>query len=766
MACGTGGLTINGERRCHSLKEKKNSKLFPDCFEGEVRSMKEKSKIMKGITSKMKKIIVFVVMAFAVALASAETLTSIKCDDLSNWTTENIAAGDTFTATMEGTDFNEGTGSIKVNYVSGSDIAAWNRSCRVTYNFASPINLEKLEYMTFWTKTLVGASVATSKINLQIDFVDENNLAVRYVYTGVLKNTAWAKKSIRLCDLETNIWLYSGKNPNLTKIKQVRFDVSQAGALVTGNQLTFLLDNIQFTGNTNSLNEQTVADFESWTATDASNLQPAFARTGTTYSVLMNEGAMGTSKSLKVVGALAGANSNYGVKIPLTQVSNFSQAVYFRAAIKGLSAYTTITPVMSIFLVDTAGNRAVGMAYGVIEKEDGFRDVFFKIKNKGVTTPANSDTYGWYEDNYDAGGSTGFLDYSAVSAIWLGIKGVSGSYDTTEKYMIVDEIKAGFAANYDSNVDMNAVTHTYTTHNVATAPTIDGVANVSEWPVDSQALDAWADSSTGAVPYNLSFKVMNDNNNLYVLLVDVTSTFATNTVTKDDSSNRPGDQLGLYFLTRGNDFPNSTDPYHTILLPNLDNGTCYVWDEKRWGGTASWTASNDKAAFTYSNNTLVIEYQIPYTDFNNAGFVVNAKPDAGTVWGLQVTSSLTTGQNICWYGEAGSYAGLRPMPGVLVFGAPVSFANATTVVTLGQSKNIYINGGSAPFTWSFSSSSTVLTSAQGSISSSTTDTVVFTASALGTVQLYCTDNLGNKVSGFVSVIPTEAPLAKDWSLME
>jgi hypothetical protein len=729
--------------------------------------MIEKSKIMKGLTSKMKKIIIFVVMALAVALASAETLTSIKCDDLSNWTTENIAAGDTFTATMENTDFYEGTGSIKVNYVSGSDIAAWYRSPRISYDFPTPVNLESMEYMSFWTKTIAGASIATTKLNLIVVLVDENGLAVRYNYVGALKNTTWAKKSIKLSDLETNIWISSGKNPNLTKIKRVRIEISQAGALVTGDQLTYLIDNIQFTGNTNSLVEQTVADFESWTATDASNLQPAFTRTGTTYSVLMNEGAKGTSKSLKVVGALAGANSNYGVKIPLTQVTDFSQAVYFRAAIKGLSAYTAITPVMSIFLVDTAGNRAVGMAYGVVDKEDGFRDVFFKIKNKGVANPANSDTNGWYEDNYDAGGSTGFLNYSAVNAIWLGIKGVSGSYDTTEKYMVVDEIKAGYAANNDINVDMSAVTHTYTTHNVATAPTIDGVASLAEWPADAQALDAWADSSTGAVPYQTYFKIMNDNTYLYVLMVDVnTSWVGYEPIAADDSTLSSADAMGLYFITRGNDFATSTDPYHSIFYPNLSDGKCYIWDEKRWAGVNSWTAANDTVAYTYANNTMTIEYRIPFTDFNNNGFAVYSKPEAGSVWGLQVTSSRHNGDNICWYGEAGSYAGVRPMPGILVFGAPVSFVNATTVVTLGQSKEIYVTGGSAPFTWSFSSSSTVLTSAQGSISSSTTNSVTFTASALGTVQLYCTDNMGNKTSGFVTVIPTEAPLAKDWFLME
>ncbi len=718
---------------------------------------------MKG--KMMKKIIIFCFMVLAASISLADTLTSINCDSLSGWTTENIASGDTLTVTQEGTDVYQGSGALKVDYISGSSIAAWNRSCKASYVFSAPVNLENMEYLTFWTKTIAGASVATSKMTLLLVLEDENGLAVRYYYTNALTNTAWAKRVIRLSDLETNIWVSSGKNPNLTNVKKIRVEFSQFGALVSGDEITYLLDNIQFTGNTGNLNEVTVADFESWSAADATNLLPAFTRPFTTYSVLMDEGAKGTSKSLKVVGALPGVNSNYGVKVPLAQVTDFSSALYFRACIKGLSAYTTITPVMSMFLVDTAGNRACGMAYGVVDKEDGFRDVYFRIKNKGVSSPANSDTYGWYEDNYDVGGASGYLNYSAVSQIWLGIKGVSGSYDTTEKYMIVDEIKAGYPVNYEASVDMDAVVKTYVTHDVVTAPTLDGTASANEWPSEFQSLDSWADSSSGAVPYQTSFKIMNDDNNIYLLLVDVNTAWVGYDQFADDTV-RSGDQLGIYFLTRGNNFPNSTDPYHTIFLPNLTDGKCYVWDEKRWAGAASWTAANDSAAFTYSNNTMTVEYRIPFTDFNNAGFTVNSKPEAGTVWGLQVTSSRDTGDVYCWYGEAGSYAGIRPMPGVLIFGAPVSFVNETTVVTLGQSKEMTVTGGTAPYTWSFSSSSTVLTSAQGSIESSTTSSVIFTATALGTVELYCQDNMGVVTSGFITVVPTAAPLAKDWSLME
>ena len=709
----------------------------------------------------MKKLFVFFLAVLASSLTYASTINSINCDNLSNWTTGNIVAGDTFTVTQENSDIKEGTGCLKVNYVSGSAVAAWNRSSYISYVFTTPVDLSNMEYITYWNKTILGASVATAGLNLMVTMEDENNLGVRYYVGSQLNNTSWAKKTIRLSDFETNIWLDSGKNPNLSRIKKINFALSQGGALAAGDQLTYLLDNIQITGNTGSLAETTIADFEGWSATDASNLLPAFTRPATTYSVLMNEGARGTSKSLKIVGALAGANSNYGVKLPLTQVTNLSSAVYFRASIKGLSAYTTITPVMSMFLVDTAGNRAVGMAYGVVDKEDGFRDVYFRIKNKGVSAPANSDVYGWIEDNYDAGGSTGYLNYSAVSQIWLGLKGVSGSYDTTEKYMIVDEIKAGFMTNYAVSVDTSNLLKKYVTNNVATAPSIDGVISANEWPSAFQSLDSWAAASSASVPVNTSFKLMNDNNYIYLLLVDVNTAWNSYGETMDDSTSRYGDQLGVYFMTRGNAFTSSTDPYHTIFLPNLNNGRCYIWDEKRWGGINSWTASNDSAAFTYSNNTMIIEYRIPYTDFNGAGFAVTGKPEAGSVWGLQVTSSPSTGNNYCWYGEAGSYAGVRPMPGVLVFGSSVSFANSTTVVTLGKSVDLSVTGGLSPYTWSFNSASTVLTSAQGTINSSTADSVTFTATAVGTVQLYCKDAMGVLSSGYITVVPTSAPLASE-----
>lgn len=84
----------------------------------------------------------------------------------------------------------------------------------------------------------------------------------------------------------------------------------------------------------------------------------------------------------------------------------------------------------------------------------------------------------------------------------------------------------------------------------------------------------------------------------------------------------------------------------------------------------------------------------------------------------------------------------------------------------GRANNgISYTGGLAPYNWSFSASSTVLTSAYGSINAATGSRINFTATASGEVDLLCTDSdaTPTTVKIHVRIVPTSAPL---WSELE
>jgi hypothetical protein len=97
-----------------------------------------------------------------------------------------------------------------------------------------------------------------------------------------------------------------------------------------------------------------------------------------------------------------------------------------------------------------------------------------------------------------------------------------------------------------------------------------------------------------------------------------------------------------------------------------------------------------------------------------------------------------------------------------VFGVPtpLTLSEKTVSISIGSSKVFSASGGLTPYTWSFSTSVSQLTTAIGNIDTNTGPIVTFTAISTGAMDLFCTDNdsPASIASVRIIVIPTSAPL--------
>ncbi len=175
----------------------------------------------------------------------------------------------------------------------------------------------------------------------------------------------------------------------------------------------------------------------------------------------------------------------------------------------------------------------------------------------------------------------------------------------------------------------------------ADPPEVDGIRGPDEW-------SAAAPMASGFVLHNMpespatedgGFQVLSDPSALYILYEMENSYLPgfTPPAAPIAHADLPGDKINFYLAPYG---PES-DPFYRILLaPNPSDGICYVWTQANSTRTTSPSVGTDwqpsgTAAFTYEDESLTIEYRLPWTEFDHEGMVIASEPEDGSLWGIQ-----------------------------------------------------------------------------------------------------------------------------------
>lgn len=660
----------------------------------------------------------------------------------------------------------------------------WYLPFRLEKDYATPIDLSSAEYFSIDVKLPVTAQT-TDKFMMGFHIQDEagNITQMDYYPCGTATGDNFVTYNFTLTDIKKAVW--HGHNAiNLKKIKKIYFRIENSGTIDPGTQFTFVLDNFKMYSNVRSPLEVVIDNFDNYASMDAMTTKwvNKFASRPCDSIALVDDGNGG--KAAKFTRTFTGANANSGHEITLAQPLNCNPFEYFRIRVIGDAGLTAAAPVLNVFLGDTTGSYINGLVYGWSSVGDGFADIYFHFGedaygNSQIDYPTDNTwtawvsggrIWDWKEFQYwrGTGSWNTFTNLSCINKICIATQGTAGTYPVTGSWTI-DDIAFGYAVD-KMPVDAQK---SYNVNKVAVAPTVDGTVAAGEWAYASDPACTGFhqyDNPAVAAAEEQSVKAVFDSNNLYLLWQGKNADFKLDFDPVGKSYYNPGgtsytgDDFEVFLAPAGN---NVDHFYHMVFFPCSTNNVCYISSEiERW---QAWTLSGSTAAFSYDsvNQNITIEARIPWSDFNSATSPVSGAPVDSLAWGVQLAfANNTPNEYTDWCAIEGA-GGFNTRPwGNWIFKSALAVSNDSVVVTIGQTADLNITAGVAPYTWSFSSSSTVLTSAVGSLSASTGSTVTFTATAVGTAKVYCTSSDAQQKEITVTVVPTAAPLAKDWSLME
>ncbi len=706
----------------------------------------------------------------------------------------------------------EGVASFKItqtNNCSTAVAANWNNGY-VDHTFTTPVDITDKEWFQFDVKN----EQAITGLTLLVVLFDENGQAARYWPTGIFGTSAGFRTiSLRLSDFQKDTWTVSGKSVNMKKIVKIRYQYANAGAMPAG-AFTYWIDNVRFAKNISKVVERPFINFDEF-ATTATYDQitsvwvPAFSFGTSKNSGYNSSGIMQVTDQWPTALAIVDVNGKKTLKMNYNHYNKWSNFAlnktfaapvdltgikYMKVTWKGSTTYggymnstgawVSMNPIATLFMTDTLGRRVEGDMYGA-PSTDGWYTFILPFQggaNNGISYTASSYNSCWKMNSP----TNVMISLAAISSVHIAINTQVGNMtnDTSANASInwvypknmefsFGEVVAGYETKplpVTGGADKN-----YTV-NFANAPTVDGVANDVAWNQASNVFNGdfvSHDSILNVADEEAKFKMTYDNDKLYFLFqapqnylgLDFTPASGDRDPTGTAFS---GDDLELFIAPYG---PNATNYYHVVLFPDITNNRVLIWDEINAGGAASYNGTGDNAALTFANGTVTIEYALPFAMLNKNLQGNLGKPANGDIWGCQigfinrmVVSNVTTTEFVNWEpdGTAGFASG-RPF-GALTFNQPALAVSGPSVVSRNFTGTFYAMGGVAPYTWSLSSSSSVLTNAYGSINQASGDSVVFSATALGSVTLYLTDSQSgtpNTASYTFSVIPTSAPLASE-----
>ncbi|MDI6783270.1 MAG: hypothetical protein QME64_04130, partial [bacterium] len=210
----------------------------------------------------------------------------------------------------------------------------------------------------------------------------------------------------------------------------------------------------------------------------------------------------------------------------------------------------------------------------------------------------------------------------------------------------------------------------------------------------------------------------------------------------------------LYFLTDKNDpgIPsNSTVPvkewFHVAQVLNYNSSTpassSYLY---YINGTLQGSTT-----YNASDNSWLLGCSTPWGPLFSIGFHSN------------VLANLNDHRGMDGYIDALAISTAVLAPGSFVLSTspvPLSLSASTISKPLGGSAQLSASGGLAPYTWSFSTTSSVDSVAIGYISATTGENIIFYATGVGEADLFCIDSNAPAeiASAHLIVVPTKAPL--------
>jgi len=730
---------------------------------------------MKG---KMMKKILMVLVSFALATSVFATETIIEsCSNYSDFT---ITATNGYGRTGDDIYLSNEDGALKAVAHVEAAADAWYFGGRIDKTYTTPIDISAAQFFAIDLKI----PVANENFMMEIYLTDEVGNTNRLVYypCGTATGDEFLTYNFSFSDLEKAIWV--GHNPiNLKKIKQIRFAIENGGTVAAGTDFTYYLKNFRYISEMRPVREIVLENFNAYPSVDVLTTfwQDKWASPRSAVAALVDDGNGG--KAAQFTATLTAANTNIGNMITLATPIDFSSATYLRAKIKGDTTFSTIAPVMHVFLGDTAGNFVDGQLYGFGSVNNGgWMDVYFPFNPGGVNYPTDNTWSAWVNTPWggtddlaefrwwrDGSGSLR-TDLTCINRVVLAEQGTGGSYPITGSWTF-DDLAMGFAMDPLPVTSVN----NYDVKKVSVAPTIDGTVDTDEW---ADAADPGCtgfvshDDNTVAAQEEQVVKATFDSNNLYILWQGKDANFGLDFNPVGSSYYNPGgtgyagDDFEVFMAPNGN---NADHYYHMVFFPCTTNNVCYIGSEIE--GYAAWTLSGCTAAFSYdtADETVTIEAMIPWTEFNSDSSPVSGEPNDSDQWGIQLGFiNNTPSEATNWEPDAtAGFASGRPF-GTWWFKSALVVDKNSKVVTLGQTAELFATSGVAPINWSFSTSSSVLTSAIGTLSAANGSSVTFTATAVGEADVYCTDSdsPAKEQVIHITVVPTSAPLARDWSLME
>lgn len=595
----------------------------------------------------MKQLMILMVFMALAASSFAATVVIDNFDDYTDYSytlTSTADANDSAAFAAAGSP-SEGTEALQVTLTWTVDQPAWYKGWYVTKEFTTPVDISEGDVFKYDYKAPMN-----SYLNMYLYVEDQNGARMRLPDSGFFASdttSAWATATYYFSDLEKSKWHGQGKSIDLKKIVKVIYNFGN-GALtaVADSPVVVKLDNFRM--ETEQIRSETVLDdFESYSDTAA--LETAWPDAYRDPSLELSatggyDGSQGMLLSIDNTQPLK--DTRHGVELTLDNPMNFAASAYVKMNVKGDTRLDGVGSFLQIELVDGSGNRCLGFMWDVTGVDE-WTEMYLPFQTDGVAgflddawtyewEWANGNSC-WREDRWDYSAWDDDADLDDIRSIR--ITASSGGEYTGDATIAVDNIMVGYS--YAGDADKTYIARYL--DGTETKPAIDGSVASGEWDAADTAGSGFVhhDSPATAATEDGAFQILFDDSYMYILfqMSDAYIAGYATPPTPFGYSDLGGDKINFFMTPYGI----STDPFYRLMFSwNPSDTTCYVW------GQASAIKTNDSSAGTdwdfsgdsqvgasYSGGNLIIEYKIAWSEFDYAGANAAARPDFGSVWGIQ-----------------------------------------------------------------------------------------------------------------------------------
>ncbi len=618
----------------------------------------------------------------AISGYSAETL-MVGCEDVNFATAFSGFTALADTVELSNIPGSEGTNGLQITYNynywdprdgggSGAAEAAWHKGLTISATF-EPMDISALDLLKIDMKVIA----AEPKFMYTFHLTDERGFQVRVENYSAFQavSSDWETHSFRFSDLHKDQWSTSGRFANLKKIVKVTLNIGNTTTMDADGTFILGMDNIRFESGLGLTNETTIFDFESYadTAALAADWVPFSTGVPSLDTTNPNSG----SNCLRIDADIWRNWTNYGATYTFATPQDFSAAAYMKIAIFGDAALEGFSPTAHLVLEAVSGSQVMSLIWDWPASEE-WCEIYMPFQNQGIEDFIN-DSFpfrydgrsGWRENRWDGGTWDTKTDLTQIKEVHLLIETqTNDNRGWVDIY--IDDVRLGMTSDYPPTPSVK----NYNVNVIApgnTAPAIDGVASAGEWDLAaSPGCTGFVvhDNPAVAAQEDPEVKALFNANALYVLYQVPNANFSldfapTGQVRDPSGTSFTGDDFEFFIAPGGN---MSDYYYHLVFFPYPVDNHCYLWDEYTAGGAASWNASYDQAAFSYTGGVLTIEYMIGLTSFEQSTAGVVRAPSNGDEWGIQIGQiNNNPYEAVNWEPDAtGGFAAGRPF-GTWVF---------------------------------------------------------------------------------------------------